>query len=120
MGTAGTAGLIRIIRDNLLGELRKPYVATARAKGLVVKYPVPVAIKPLISGVGGMLPGLVSGSVVVSIVLGLPTLGHTMLRALLAEDANMIATIVLLLSAMTVLGTLVSDVLLVVVAPPSG
>ena len=122
LGTAGTAGLIRIMRNNLLDELRKPYVVTARAKGLVgwkviVKYPVRLAINPFISGIGGMLPSLVSGSVIVSIVLGLPTLGHTMLRALLAEDANMIATIVLLLSAMTVFGTLLSDLMPVVVDP---
>ena len=122
LGTAGTAGLIRIMRNNLLDEMSKPYVVTARSKGLVgwkviVKYPVRVAINPFISGIGGMLPSLVSGSVIVSIVLGLPTLGATMLRALLAEDADMIATIILLLSAMTVVGTLISDLMLVVVDP---
>ena len=122
LGTAGTAGLIRIMRNNLLDELSRPYVVTARAKGLVgwrviVKYPVRVAINPFISGIGGMLPALISGSVIVSIILALPTLGHTMLRALLAEDTAMIATIVLLLSAMTVLGTLISDLMLVVVDP---
>ena len=122
LGTAGTAGLIRIMRNNLLDELRKPYVVTARAKGLagwkvVVKYPVRVAINPFISGIGGMLPALISGSVIVSVVLGLPTLGPTLLRAIFAEDTSMVAAIVLLLSALTVFGTLVSDLLLVVVDP---
>ena len=87
LGTAGTAGLIRIMRNNLLDEPNKPYVVTARAKGqvewkLVAKYPVRVAINPFISGIGSMLPALVGGSVIVSIVLSLPTLGPVMLEAL--------------------------------------
>jgi peptide/nickel transport system permease protein len=122
LGTSGTAGLIRVMRNNLLDELRKPYVVTARAKGLpgwrtVVKYPVRVAINPFISGIGSMLPALVSGSVIVAVVLGLPTLGPLLLQALQFEDVPMIAAIIMLLAMMTVIGTLISDLLLVVVDP---
>ena len=122
LGTAGTAGLIRIMRNNLLDELSKPYVVTARAKGLagwrvVVKYPVRVAINPFVSGLGGMLPALISGSVIVSVVLGLPTLGPMLLEAIIAQEMELTGTIILLLASLTVLGTLISDLLLVVVDP---
>ena len=122
LGTAGTAGLIRIMRNNLLDELGKPYVVTARAKGLVgwkviVKYPVRVAINPFISGIGSMLPGLVSGSVIVSVVLGLPTLGPLLLQGIMEQEMDMVGTIILMLSTMTVIGTLISDLMLVVVDP---
>ena len=122
LGTSGTAGLIRIMRNNLLDELTKPYVVTARAKGLVdwrvvVKYPVRVAINPFISGLGAMLPTLVSGSVIVSIVLSLPTLGPVLLDATMAQDGPLTGAIVLLLAGLTVIGTLVSDLMLVVVDP---
>ena len=122
LGTAGTAGLIRIMRNNLLDELNKPYVTTARSKGLVnwkliVKYPVRVAINPFISGIGAMLPALVGGSIIVSVVLSLPTLGPLLLAALMHEDANMSGAIILLLATLTVMGTLISDLLLVVVDP---
>jgi peptide/nickel transport system permease protein len=122
LGTAGTAGLIRVMRNNLLDELSKPYVVTARAKGLpgwkvIVKYPVRVAINPFVSGIGSMLPALISGSVIVSVVLGLPTLGPIFLESLQYSDAELAGTIILLLASMTVIGTLVSDLLLVVVDP---
>ena len=122
LGTAGTAGLIRIMRNNLLDELGKPYVVTARAKGLkswklTLKYPVRVAINPLVSTVGYLLPGLVSGSVIVSVVLGLPTLGPVFLYAILGEDVHTAGFIVLLLGILTVAGTLISDILLAVVDP---
>ena len=122
LGTAGTAGLIRIMRNNLLDELGKPYVVTARSKGLVnwkliVKYPVRVAINPFISGIGAMLPALVSGSVIVSVVLSLPTLGPLLLEALERQLPEMAGAIILLLGSLTVLGTLISDLLLVVVDP---
>ena len=122
LGTSGTAGLIRIMRNNLLDELGKPYVVTARSKGLVnwkliVKYPVRVAINPFVSGIGSMLPALVGGSVIVSVVLSLPTLGPALLNALEKEDAETAGTIILLLGALTVVGTLISDLLLVVVDP---
>ena len=122
LGTAGTAGLIRIMRNNLLDELNKPYVVTARAKGMpawkaIAKYPVRVAINPFVSGIGAMMPALISGSVIVSVVLSLPTLGPVMLDALQEQQPQLGGTIILLLGAMTVVGTLVSDLLLVVVDP---
>ena len=122
LGTAGTAGLIRILRNNLLDELAKPYVVAARARGLpewklVLKYPVRMALNPFISTIGYLLPFLLSGSVIVSVVLSLPTLGPTLLRALLAEDLFLAATIVLLLGILTVIGTLISDILLVLFDP---
>jgi len=122
LSTAGTAQLIRILRANLLDELRKPYVVTARAKGLselraILKYPVRVALNPFISTVGYTLPYLVSGSIIVSIVLSLPTVGPLLLKALLAQDMFLAGTIVLLLGVMTVIGTLISDILLVWIDP---
>lgn len=122
LGTAGTAQLIRIMRANLLDELRKPYVVTARAKGLsemrtILKYPVRVALNPFVSTIGYTLPYLVSGSIIVSIVLSLPTVGPLLLKALIAQDMFLAGTIVLLLGIMTVIGTLISDILLVWVDP---
>ena len=122
LGTSGTAGLIRIMRNNLLDELRKPYVVTARAKGvpewkLVLKYPVRVALNPLISGVGYILPALFSGSIIVSVVLNLPTLGPILLRALLTEDLYMASSVILILGVLTVVGILLSDILLAVADP---
>jgi peptide/nickel transport system permease protein len=122
LGLAGTAQQIRIMRANLLDELRKPYVVTARSKGLsearvVVKYPVRVALNPFASTIGYTLPYIVSGSIIVSLVLGLPTVGPLLLRALIAQDMFLAGTIVLLLGVMTVIGTLVSDILLVWIDP---
>ncbi|SVD28934.1 uncharacterized protein METZ01_LOCUS381788 [marine metagenome] len=122
VGTAGAAALIRVMRANLLDELNKPYVITARAKGLVewkviLKYPVRLALNPLISTLGYLLPFLISGTIIVSVVLNLPTEGPLLLRALLAEDMFISATIVLVLGAMTVIGTFLSDVLLSVIDP---
>ena len=117
LGTAGTAGLIRLMRANLLDELRKPYVKTARAKGLsevrlLLKYPVRVALNPFVSTIGWTLPLLVSGSAIVSVVLSLPTTGPLLLRALIAQDMYLAGSFILLLGVLTVIGTLVSDVLL--------
>ena len=122
LGTSGTAGLIRVMRNNLLDELAKPYVVTARAKGvnpakLIMKYPVRVAINPLVSTVGYLLPSLVGGSVIVSVVLSLPTLGPILLDAILIEDTQLAGFIVLMLGILTVVGTLISDILLAVVDP---
>ena len=122
LGTSGTASLIRIMRNNLLDELNRPYVVTARAKGvaawrLVLKYPVRVAINPLISTVGYLLPALISGSVIVSVVLSLPTIGPVLLTAIQDEDVYLAGFVVLLAGIMTVVGTLVSDVLLAIVDP---
>ena len=117
IGTAGTASLIRIMRANLLDELRKPYVVTARAKGLpewrlLFKYPVRIALNPFVSTVGWVLPTLVSGAAIVSIVLSLPTTGPLLIRALLQQDMYLAASFIMLLSILTVIGTLVSDLLL--------
>ena len=122
LGTSGTAGLIRVMRNNLLDELRKPYVVTARAKGvqpwrLILKYPTRVAINPLVSTVGYLLPQLVSGSVIVSVVLSLPTLGPVLLDGIVQQDTYTAGFIVLMLGLLTVIGTLLSDVLLAVVDP---
>lgn len=117
LGTAGTAGLIRIMRANLLDELHKPYVETARAKGLseprlLLKYPVRVALNPFVSTVGWVLPDLVSGAAIVSIVLSLPTTGPLLLRALQSQDMYLAGSFIMMLSVLTVIGTLLSDLLL--------
>ncbi len=122
LGTGGTAGLIRTMRANTLDELPKPYVETARAKGLpenrvVWKYPVRIALNPFISSVGYILPQLISGSVIVAVVLNLPTTGPLFLNALLAQDMFLAGSFVLLLSTFTVIGTLISDILLAWVDP---
>ena len=117
LGTAGTAGLIRIMRANLLDELSKPYVVTARAKGLserrlLFKYPVRIALNPFVSTVGWVLPTLVSGAAIVSIVLSLPTTGPMLLDALMGQDMYLAGSFIMLLSVLTVIGTLISDLLL--------
>jgi len=122
LGLAGTAQQVRIMRANLLDELRKPYVVTARSKGLselrvILKYPVRMALNPFASTIGYTLPYIVSGSVIVSLVLGLPTVGPLLLKALIAQDMFLAGTIVLLLGVMTVIGTLISDILLVWIDP---
>ena len=122
LGIASMAQAIRIMRANLLDELRKPYVVTARAKGLsewraIWKYPVRVALNPFASTIGYTLPYVVSGSIIVSLVLGLPTVGPLLLRALIAQDMFLAGAIVLLLGIMTVIGTLLSDLLLMWIDP---
>jgi len=122
LALGGTAQLIRIMRANLLDELRRPYVVTARARGLselrvILKYPVRVALNPFASTVGYLLPYVVSGSIIVSLVLGLPTVGPLLLRALVAQDMFLAGTIVLLLGVMTVVGTFLSDLLLMWIDP---
>ena len=117
LGASGTASLIRVMRANLLDELHKPYVVTARAKGLselqlLLKYPVRAALNPFISTVGWYLPSLVSGSTIVAVVLSLPTTGPLLLRALLSQDMYMAGSFIFFLSALTIIGTLISDVLL--------
>ncbi|MEZ4863012.1 MAG: ABC transporter permease [Caldilineaceae bacterium] len=117
LGTGGTAGMIRIMRANLLDELRKPYVETARAKGvaenkLILKYPVRLALNPFISTAGWSLPGLINGATIISIVLSLPTTGPILLNALLNQDMYLAASFILILSALTVIGTMISDILL--------
>ncbi len=122
VGVGGTAGMIRVMRGNLLDELRKPYVVTAMAKGLrpirlLLKYPVRLAVNPFISGIGGILPGLVSGNAIVAMVLSLPTVGPLLLDALMSEDMYMAGSMLMVLSLLAVLGTLVSDLLLLWLDP---
>ena len=117
-----TAGLIRITRANTLDELRKPYVTTARAKGVkenrvLWKYPVRVALNPFFSTVGWSLANLISGSTLVATVLSLQTTGPMMLRALTSQDMYLAGSFLLLLSTLTVIGTLLSDILLAWVDP---
>ena len=121
-GTAGTAAVIRITRANFLDEIRRPYVRTARAKGmgelrLLLKYPFRVSLNPAMSGIGGVLPGLIGGGVIVSVVLNLPTLGPVLLQALLAQDTRTSATIMLLIAMLTVIGVLISDLALAWIDP---
>jgi peptide/nickel transport system permease protein len=122
LGTAGTAGLIRIMRANLLDELSKPYVEAARSRGisetkLLIKYPVRVALNPFVSTVGWTLPGLISGATVTAIVLSLPTTGPLLIQALLTQDMYLAGSFILLLSSLTVIGTLISDILLAALDP---
>jgi peptide/nickel transport system permease protein len=122
LGLAGTAQLIRIMRANLLDELRKPYVITARAKGLperrvIFKYPVRVALNPFASTIGFLFPQVVSGSIIVSVVLSLPTVGPVLLTALIGQDMFLAGTIVLMIGTFTVIGMLVSDLILVWLDP---
>ena len=122
IGLSGTAGMIRVMRGNLLDELRKQYVLTARAKGvprirLLLKYPVRVAINPMISTIGYLLPAIISGATIVSVVLGLPTTGPMLLRALMNQDMYLAGSFVMLLATLTVVGTLISDLLLLVLDP---
>jgi peptide/nickel transport system permease protein len=122
LGISGTAWLIRVMRGTMLDELGKQYVMTARAKGLsefrlIMKYPVRIAINPLISTIGWLLPWFFSGGTLIDIVLNLPTAGPVLWRALMSQDMFLAGSFVLITSALTVIGTLLSDVLLAVVDP---
>lgn len=122
VGTSSSASLIRTMRNNVLDELNKPYVVAARARGwselrLLLRYPVRVAINPFLSTVGWVLPGLISGSTIVSVVLNLPTAGPVQLRALQVQDMYLAGSFNLLLAGLTVIGTLLSDILLAIVDP---
>ena len=122
IGLSGTAGLMRVMRGNLLDELRKQYVVTARAKGIpelrvLFYYPVKIAINPVISTIGWILPGIVAGEVLVSIVLNLQTTGPVLFDALLAQDMYLAGGITLILSMLVVIGNLVADLLLIWVDP---
>lgn len=122
VGVASTAGLVRTMRANLLDELNQPYVTTARAKGLpesrlIIKYPVRLSLSPFISTLGWTLPAIISGEAIVAIVLNLPTLGPLLLRSLQSQDMYLAGGIILIISALTVLGTLISDVLLAISDP---
>lgn len=122
LALAGTAQLIRVMRANLLDELRKPYVVTARARGLperrvILKYPVRAALNPFASTIGYLFPFVVSGSIIISLVMSLPTVGPLLLRALVAQDMFLAGTIILLLGVLTVIGTLISDLVLMWIDP---
>ncbi len=117
LGVGGTAGLIRVMRANLLDELNKPYVEAARAKGLpewklLIKYPIRQAMNPFVSTIGWMLPALIAGEALVSIVLNLPTTGPVLLNALLQQDMFLAAGFLMVLSLLTIIGSLLSDLLL--------
>ena len=122
IGTAGTAGLIRVLRSSLADELGKQYVITARAKGvgerrILFKYPVRIAINPIISAIGYLLPAIVSGEALVAIVMSLPTIGPLLLSGLQQQDMFLASSVVLILGMLTMIGTLVSDLMLVIVDP---
>lgn len=122
IGTAGTASIIRILRANMLDELQKAYVEMARAKGLsemklVLKYPLRIAINPIISSVGWVVPSLVSGAVITAVVLDLPTAGPIFLQALRNQDMALAGAFVMLIGIMTVVGILISDIILAILDP---
>lgn len=122
LAIAGTARLTRVMRANLLDELNKPYVETARAKGmrewrLVLRYPVRLALNPLVSTIGWYLPALFSGSLIVATVMNLPNIGPLLLRALINQDMFLAGGILLIYSFLTIIGTLLSDILLALLDP---
>jgi peptide/nickel transport system permease protein len=122
IGTAGTASMIRILRANLTDELNKPYYITARAKGLpatlaLIKYPVRIALNPFVSALGWVLPNLISGVTITAIVLNLPTAGPLLLRALIAQDMYLAGSFILLMGSLTLVGMLISDLLLALLDP---
>ena len=125
LAMGGTAGLIRIMRANLLDELHKPYVVAARARGLtertlLLKYPVRVALNPFVSTIGWTLPLLISGATIISVVLNLQTTGPLLLGALKAQDMYLAGDLILLLGVLTIIGTLISDILLAWLDPRIG
>jgi len=121
VGLSGTAATIRVLRSQLFDGLSKQYVLTACAKGvperrLIVKYPFRIALNPIISSVGQLLPEVVSGSTIVAIVLGLPTIGP-LLRAIVAQDTHVSASCLFLFGVMTIVGAVISDILLTLLDP---
>ncbi len=122
IGLGSLAALVRIMRANLLDEISKPYVTTARAKGmsefeLLIRYPVRIALNPLISTLGWILPAVISGEIIVAVVMSLPTTGPLLLRSLLAQDMYLAGSLILLISTLTIIGTLISDILLAIADP---
>ncbi len=122
IGTSAAAAVMRRLRANLLDELHKPYVETARAKGVppttrIVRYPLRMALNPFVADIGNLAPQLVSGSVMVSVVMSLPTLGPVLLQSLKSQDIFMSGFILLFVSALTLIGMLISDLLLAVLDP---
>lgn len=122
LGVSSTASIIRVMRANLLDELPKLYVVTARAKGLsefklLMKYPVRVALNPIVSTIGWLFPQIISGSIIVSFVMGLPTAGPLLLDSLKSQDMYLAGSIVLLLGCLSIIGMLISDILLAITDP---
>ncbi len=122
IGTSGTAGMIRRLRANLLDELEKQYVVTARAKGLhpfrtLCKYPLRMSLNPFIADIGSLLPQVISGAAIVSVVLSLPTTGPMLLNALRTQDMYLAGSFLLFLAVLTVIGVFISDLLLAVLDP---
>ena len=122
LGFESIGGGVRSIRANVLDQLRQPFVTTARAKGvretrLLIKYPIRMAANPWVSSIGWLLPALISGEVLVATVLGLPTIGPLMLEGVLNQDTQVAGAIIMLTSTLTVIGTLISDLLLGVLDP---
>ena len=122
LGLGGIGGGVRVIRANMLDQMRMPYVVTARAKGvrelkLLIKYPLRMAGNPFISSIGWMLPGLVGGEIIVSLVLGVPTMGPILLEGIMNQDMHVAGAIIMLLATLTVIGTLISDILLAMLDP---
>jgi peptide/nickel transport system permease protein len=121
IGTSGTAGMIRRLRANLLDELDKPYVVTARAKGLApmrtLRYPLRMALNPFISDIGNLLPQIISGATIVAVVLSLPTTGPLLLRALQSQDMYLAGFLLMCLAVLTVIGVFVSDIALAALDP---
>lgn len=122
IGTAGTAGTIRVLRAMMLDELGKDYVKLARSKGMsewqvIIKHPVRIALNPIISTIGWLLPAIISGEAIVSIVLNLPTTGPVLINSLQTQDMYLAGSFILILSTLTIIGTLISDILLAVADP---
>lgn len=122
LGVNSTASIIRVMRANLLDELPKLYVVTARAKGLsefklLMKYPVRVALNPIVSTIGWLFPQIISGSIIVSFVMGLPTAGPLLLESLKSQDMYLAGSLVLLLGCLSIIGMLISDILLALIDP---
>jgi peptide/nickel transport system permease protein len=122
IGTSGAAGMMQRLRANLLDELGKPYVETAIAKGMrpsrmLIKYPLRMAFNPFVADIGNLLPAMISGSVLVSVVLGLQTIGPTLLTALKTQDLFLSGFVLMFVALLTLIGTMISDVLLVILDP---
>jgi peptide/nickel transport system permease protein len=122
IGTSGAAGMMQRLRANMLDELSKPYVETATAKGLsptrlLTKYPLRMAFNPFVADIGNLLPAMVSGSVLVSVVLGLQTIGPALLTALKSQDQFLAAFVLMFVALLTLIGTMISDLLLVLLDP---
>jgi peptide/nickel transport system permease protein len=122
IGTSGAAGMMQRLRANMLDELGKPYVETATAKGMaparmLAKYPLRVAFNPFVADIGNLLPAMVSGSVLVSVVLGLQTIGPDLLAALKSQDQFLAGFVLMFVALLTLIGTMISDVLLMLLDP---